>query len=250
MNDNSGQYQNRSTVQDMSVDLGLRNFMLGIYQKMALGLLLTAALAYAVSTVPALQEIMFRMTQDGRIAGYTIVGTIISFAPLAILLGSSFLMKNPTAASTGALYWLVVSLIGLSLGAVFLLYTGASLASTFLITAASFAGLSLVGYTTKTDMSSWGKFLIMALIGLIITGLVNAFFLKSTLIHYVYNALGVLIMAGFIAYDTQRLKGLYYDLGGNQAHMAMATNYGALSLYINFVNMFQFLLAFMGVRRD
>lgn len=250
MNDFNGQYSSsRPTVQDMSLDLGLRNFMLGIYQKMALGLVVTGVMAWLVSSNPTVAELMFRLTPDGRFAGYTMLGMVISFAPLVVLLGSNMIMRNPTAVSTGALYWLVVTLLGLSLGAVFLIYTGASLASTFFITAASFGGLSIVGYTTKKDLSGWGKFLVMALIGIILVSIVNMF-LKSPILYYAYNAIGVLVMAGFIAYDTQRLKGLYYELGGNQAHMAMATNYGALSLYINFVNMFQFLLAFIGVRRD
>lgn len=249
MNQSPRPFQSRETVQDLTIDLGLRNFMLGIYQKMGLGLLVTGLLAYAVSTVPALQQIMFNVTPDGRLAGYTLIGYAVSFAPLVILLGSSFIMRNPTKASTGALYWLVVSLIGLSLGAVFMLYTGMSLATTLFVTAAAFGALSIVGYTTKKDLSSMGKFLVMALFGIIIAGVAN-WFLKSPMLYYITSAVGVVVMAGFIAYDTQRLKNLYYDLGGNESDMAMATNYGALSLYINFVNMFQFLLAFIGVRRD
>lgn len=238
----------RPTVESEARDLGLRNFFLGVYQKMALGLLLTAALAYAVSTVPLLRELMFTVSPSGRLS-YTLLGYAVSFAPLLILLGAGFVMKNPTAASTGALYWLVVSLIGLSLGGVFLLYTGASLFTTFLVTSGAFAGLSIVGYTTKKDLSSWGKFLYMAIIGIILAGIVN-WFLKSPALYYATSAIGVAVMAGFMAYDTQRLKMSYYELSRQGASTALLTNYGALELYIDFVNMFQFLLAFIGVRRD
>jgi uncharacterized protein len=233
----------------LAMDLGLRNFMIGIYQKMGLGLVVTGALAYAVSTVPELKALMFQVTPDGRLAGYTMLGMIISFAPMVILLGSNFLMRNPSAVTSGALYWVVVALIGLSLGSVFLLYTGGSLASTFFITAAAFGGLSIAGYTTKKDLSGWGKFLIMAVIGLIIAMIAN-FFIKSTMFYYITSAIGVLVFSAFIAYDTQRLKNVYYELAGDQHSMAVMTNMGALSLYINFVNLFQFLLAFLGVRRD
>jgi FtsH-binding integral membrane protein len=234
---------------NLAMDLGLRNFMIGIYQKMGLGLLVTGALAYAVSTVPELKALMFQVTPDGRLAGYTMLGMIISFAPMVILLGSNFIMRSPNAVTSGALYWVVVALIGLSLGSVFLLYTGGSLASTFFITAAAFGGLSLAGYTTKKDLSGWGKFLIMAVIGLIVAMIAN-FFIKSSIFYYITSAIGVLVFSAFIAYDTQRLKNVYYELTGNQHSMAVMTNMGALSLYINFVNLFQFLLAFLGVRRD
>jgi hypothetical protein len=134
------------------------------------------------------------------------------------------------------------------LGVVVLVYTGASIASTFLITAAAFGGLSLVGYTTKKDLTGFGTFLIMGVIGLVIASVVNMF-LHMAAIAFIVNILGVLIFAGLIAYDTQRLKMTYYQLGGDQAAMSVATNYGALSLYINFINLFQFLLSMLGARR-
>lgn len=249
MNDFRSHNPANATVQDMSVDAGLRSFMLGVYNKMALGLLLTGALAWAAANVPEITNLMFRVTADGRLAGYTIMGYVISFAPVVILLGSGFVMRQPTVASTSILYWLVVALIGLSTGANFLVYTGGSLASTFFVTAAAFGALSLYGYTTKRDMSGWGKFLFMAVIGLVIASVVNLF-LQSSMLYFIVSGLGVLIFSALIAFETQNLKHTYYELGGNEAGMAMATNYGALSLYISFVNFFQFLLAFMGVRRD
>ena len=233
---------------DMGVDAGLRAFMLGVYNKVALGLVLSAALAFLTGSYPPVRDAMFRVTLDGRFAGFSTLGMIVSFAPIVVMLGAGFALRNPSPRSSGFLYWSIVSLIGASLGVVVLVYTGASIATTFLITAASFGALSLVGYTTKKDLTGMGSFLIMGVFGLIIASVVNMF-LHSPAIYFVVNALGVLIFAGLIAYDTQRLKMTYYHLGGDQAAMGVATNYGALSLYINFINLFQFLLAFVGNRR-
>jgi FtsH-binding integral membrane protein len=141
-----------------------------------------------------------------------------------------------------------VALMGASLGVLALIYTGASIASTFLITAIAFGGLSLYGYVTKRDLTGFGSFLIVGLIGLIIASVVNMF-LHNGMMGFIISVLGVFIFAGLIAYDTQRLKMTYYALGGNQAAMGVATNYGALSLYINFINLFQFLLSIFGSRR-
>ncbi|WP_395650083.1 Bax inhibitor-1/YccA family protein [Brevundimonas sp.] len=233
---------------DMSVDAGLRSFMLGVYNKVALGLLVSAALAFVTGSYPPVRDLMYQVTADGRFAGFTILGMIVAFAPLVVLLGSGFVMKNPTAASAGGLYWLVVALIGASLGTIVLRYTGASIVSTFLITSAAFGAVSLFGYTTKKDLSGFGTFLIMGVIGLIIASLVNMF-LQNGLMQLIISAVGVLLFAGLTAYDTQRLKMTYYQLGGDRNAMGMATSYGALSLYINFINMFQFLLALFGGRR-
>jgi FtsH-binding integral membrane protein len=235
-------------VGDMSIDVGLRGFMLGVYNKVALGLVLSAALAYVTSSVPAVRELLFRYTIDGRLAGYTLLGMVVAFAPLGVLVFTSFANRNPTPASSGAIYWTVVALLGASMGVLVLLYTGAALSSTFLITAASFAGLSLVGYTTKKDLTAMGSFLIMGLIGIILAMVVNVF-LGSALIDFFISVLGVGIFAGLIAYDTQRLKATYYQLGGDQAAMSVATNYGALNLYLDFINLFRFLLALFGGRR-
>jgi hypothetical protein len=134
------------------------------------------------------------------------------------------------------------------MGILFLRYTNESIASTFFVTAAAFGGLSLFGYTTKKDLTGFGSFLIVGVIGLIVAGLVNMF-LQSPMMQFIISVLGVFIFAGLIAFDTQRLKMTYYELGGDQAAMGVATNYGALSLYINFINLFQFLLQLFGDRR-
>jgi len=228
---------------DMSVDAGLRAFMLGVYNKVALGLVLSAAMAYLTGAYPPVRDLMFQTRLDGRI-GMTGLGMIVAFAPLAVILFSNF-SRSVTPRSSGIVYWTVVALIGASLGTVVVLYTGASIASTFLITATAFGALSLVGYTTKRDLNAFGSFLIMGLVGLLVAMVVNIF-LASTMMAFIINCLGVLIFAGLIAYDTQRLKMTYYRIGGNEAALSVATNYGALSLYLDFINLFRFLLMFMG----
>ncbi len=233
---------------DMSVDAGLRAFMLGVYNKLAIGLVVAGVLAYITGNVEPVQQLLFARTADGRV-GLTLLGMIIQFSPLVMLFGSMFFMKNPTAKGVNMLYWAVVATIGAGLGVLFLRYTGGSLASTFFVTSAAFAGLSLVGYTTKKDLTGMGTFLIMGVIGLVIASIVNIFLGSGTL-YLIISALGVLIFAGLIAYDTQRLKMTYYALGGDREAMGVATGYGALSLFINFINLFQFLLAFMGGSRE
>jgi FtsH-binding integral membrane protein len=232
---------------DMSVDAGLRSFMLGVYNKMALGLLLSAVLAWVTADFAPVQQLLYVLSPEGRLVGFTPLGTIIRFVPLAVLLGAMF-MRNPSPKASGVIYWSVVASIGAGLGVWLLAYTGVSVATTFLITAAAFGALSLVGYTTKKDLSGFGSFLIMGLFGIIIASLVNMF-LHLQGMAFIINVLGVLIFAGLIAYDTQRLKMTYYWLGGDTASMAVATNYGALNLYLNFINLFQFLLQFTGSRR-
>lgn len=233
---------------DMAVDTGLRGFMLGVYNKLALGLVVAGALAYVTGNVPEVQALLFQQAADGRI-GLTMLGMIVQFSPLVMLFGSMFFMKNPTAGGVNLLYWAVVATIGAGMGILFLIYTGTSIATTFFVTAAAFGGLSLFGYTTKKDMSGFGTFLIMGVIGLVIAMVVNMF-LQSGVMALVISGLGVLIFSGLIAYDTQRLKMTYYQLGGNEAAMGVATGFGALSLFINFVNLFQFLLMFMGGSRN
>ena len=230
---------------DMSVDAGLRSFMLGVYNKLALGLVLSAGLAWLTGGGP-LTPLMFQMSAKGMT--YSPLGWVVSLAPLGILLFSGFLMKNITPRTASIIYWSVVSLIGASLGSVVLFYTSTSVFSTLLITATAFGALSLVGYTTKKDLSGFGSFLIMGVVGLLIASVVNIF-LASGPLQLIISDVGVLIFAGLIAYDTQRLKMSYYEMGGDQAAMSVATSYGALNLYLDFINLFRFLLVFLGDRR-
>ncbi len=229
---------------DMAVDAGLRAFMLGVYNKLALGLLLSAGLAYLTADFAPARELLYVVTPDGRL-GFTALGMAIKFAPLLVILVGMFGMRNPSPRSAAIYYWGLVALIGAGLGVWVLQYTGASLATTFLVTATAFGGLSLYGYATKKDLSGFGSFLLVGLIGIIVAMIANMF-LHSAMIQFVVSIIGVLIFAGLIAFDTQRLKMTYYALGGNQAAMSVATSYGALSLYLDFLNLFQFLLMIFG----
>jgi len=232
---------------DMSVDAGLRSFMLGVYNKVALGLVVSAGLAYLTGQFAPVQALLYNVV-DGRLVGFKALGYVVAFGPLAVMMFGMFGMKNATPRTSGIFYWTIVALIGASLGAITLVYTGASIASTFLITAAAFGALSLFGYSTKRDLTGFGSFLMVGLIGLILASVVNIF-LQNSMLNFMVSVLGVFIFAGLIAYDTQRLKTQYYQLGGDQAAMGVATNYGALSLYINFINLFQMLLSLFGNRR-
>lgn len=232
----------------VAVDAGLRAFMLGVYNKLALGLVLSAALAWLTSTYPPLRDLMFVVGADGRLSGLTPTGWLVAFAPLAILLVAGFAVREPTSRYAGVLYWAIVGLMGASLGVLALVYTGASIASTFLVTAAAFGALSLFGYTTNKDLSGAGAFLIVGVMGLIIASLANLF-LRSEAVAFAVNVIGVFVFAGLIAYDTQRLKLTYDQVADQPEKMGIATSYGALSLYINFVNLFQFLLSLAGQRR-
>jgi uncharacterized protein len=227
---------------DMAVDAGLRSFMLGVYNKMGLGLLLSGVLAYVVGTTPALFNTLLTPP----------LAYAVMFGPLAILLISAFTMRNPSPAGANLIYWSVVTLIGVGMGAIVFAYGRipdgmTTVAKAFLITSASFGALSLWGYTTKRDLSGIGVFLFMGVIGLIIASIVNMF-VQSSMMSFIISVVGVLIFAGLTAFDTQRLKYMYYELQGNARGMAVATTQGALSLYLDFINMFMFILRLMSPR--
>src|SRR4029453_5377795 len=166
---------------DMSVDVGLRSFMLGVYNKVALGLVLSAGLAFLTGQFAPVQALLYRVTADGHLVGMQPLGYLVAFAPLGIILFGMVALRNATPRSSGISYWAIVSLIGASLGVLTLLYTGASIASTFLITATAFGGLSLFGYTTKRDLTGFGSFLLVGLIGLVIAMVVNIFLQNSVM---------------------------------------------------------------------
>jgi len=229
-------------VADMSVDAGLRAFMLGVYNKLGLGLVLSAGLAYLFSH--QLASVFYIMEGD-RAVGLTVIGGLARWAPLLVIFGSIFFMRNPTPRGAAMLYWTIVALMGAGLSVWFMIYRLGSVAQVFLITAAAFGGLSLIGYTTKRDLTGIGSFLIMGLFGILIASVVNVF-LHSEMLQFIVSVLGVLIFAGLTAYDTQRLKMIYYQVGGNEAALNVATSYGALRLYLDFINLFQFLMSLMG----
>ncbi|WP_299441531.1 Bax inhibitor-1/YccA family protein [uncultured Rhodospira sp.] len=227
------------------VDAGLRSHMLRVYNLMASGLVLSGIVALLIDTVPAIQS-LFYVTVDGQVAGMTLLGMIGMWSPLIILFGAMFMMRSASAAATQGLYWLFVTLQGIGLSILLQVYTDASVVRVFFITAAAFAALSLYGYTTKRSLSGMGSFLIMGVFGLVIAMIVNLF-LQSTMLQFVISGIGVLVFSGLIAYDTQRIKEEYSASLDDQTLSKSAT-WAALSLYINFINLLQFLLFFLGNR--
>ena len=223
-------------------DAGLRSYMLAIYNYMASGVLLSGAVALLVASNAAIRAPFF-----GATGAPTLLGWIAVFAPLALVFVISFGMNRLSESSVKALFWLYTALMGVSLSTVLLAYTGVSVARTFFISAAAFGALSLWGYTTKKDLSGFGTFLIMGLVGLLIAMVVNMF-LRSTTMDLVVSVIGVLLFAGLTAYDTQRLKSFYFDEAASVSRGKIVVM-GALTLYLDFINLFLFLLRFMGNRR-
>ena len=230
-------------------DAGLRQHMLSIYNMMASGVLLTGIVALLFVNT-ALFEAAYSVVQTpyGRAVQPTMLGWIISFSPLAFVFAMRFGVNKFSKPTLKIMFWAFAIVMGLSLSTIFLVYTGESIAATFFATAGAFAGLSLFGYTTKKDLSGFGTFLVMGLIGLLIAMVINIFLQSSTLALAV-SFIGVLIFAGLTAYDTQRLKREYQYLRGTE-FAGKAIIMGALSLYLDFINMFLFLLRFMGAARE
>lgn len=233
---------------DMAVDAGLRSFMLGVYNKMALGLLVSAVLAYASVTVEPLRQFFF----------FTPMIYVVMFGPLALIVISMFAMRNPSPTGANFLYWGIVSLIGIGLGVTLMQYAGRAggmmdIVKAFLVTSATFGGLSLWGYTTKKDLSGWGTFLIMGVWGMVLAGLVNVGFAMFTGapiegFSIIFSVIGVLLFSAITAWETQQLKYMYYDISGNARAMSVATTLGALNLYITFINLFRFFLTLLSSR--
>jgi FtsH-binding integral membrane protein len=222
-------------------DAGLRSYMLSVYNYMASGVLLTGIVAllfapYAQGTI---------VNEAGT--GMSGLGWIITLAPLGFVMAMSFGLNRMKTSTLQMLFWAFAVVMGLSMSTIFLTYTGMSIAQTFFAVAAGFAGLSLWGYTTKKDLSGIGTFLIMGVVGLLIAMLINLF-LQSPAMQLAISAIGVLLFAGLTAYDTQRIKSMYAYVAGSDM-MGKVVIMGALSLYLDFINMFMFLLQFMGQRR-
>jgi hypothetical protein len=238
----SAPYATQAGARGAAYDAGLRSYMLSVYNYMASGVLLTGIVAMAFSwggfESPAAQV----FTQGGPLAW------IIMLSPLAIVFAMSFGQNRMSTGTLQLLYWGFAVLMGLSLSTVFLVYTGTSIAQAFFATAAGFAGLSLWGYTTKKDLSGFGTFLTMGLVGLIVAMLLNLWFQSDTM-SLVISALGVLIFAGLTAYDTQKIKSVYEHVAGTEMQGKVVIM-GALSLYLDFINMFLFLLRLFGSSRN
>ena len=222
----------------VAYDAGLRSYMLSVYNYMASGVLLTGVVALLFARSEAAPAILF---------GPGILKYLIMFSPLAFVMVLSFGINRLSTGAAQAIFWAFAAVMGLSMASIFFVYTGTSIAQTFFATAAAFAGLSLYGYTTKKDLSGFGTFLVMGVVGLLVASVLNIF-LKSDALTLVISFVGVLLFAGLTAYDTQRIKSLYFHVAGTDM-MGKTVVMGALSLYLDFINMFTFLLQFMGDRR-
>jgi len=238
------------------IDAGLRAHMNKVYGTMSVGMLITALAAWAISglavtDVPNGYQIgAGKFLTDFGVTIYTsALRWVIMFAPLAFVFGLSAMVNRMSAATAQLVFYTFAAVMGLSLSSIFLVYTTTSITQVFLITAIAFAGLSLYGYTTKKDLSAMGTFLMMGVIGLIVASVVNIF-LGSPAITFAISAIGVLIFAGLTAYDTQKIKNTYLQMAhtGDQEWLGKAAIMGALSLYLDFINMFLFLLQLFGNR--
>jgi FtsH-binding integral membrane protein len=241
-------------IQHAQMDAGLRTHMLSIYNWMASGLMLTGIVAYLIANTAGLNQMLWTVTQGkgGAATAPTILGWAAILSPLAFLLVLSFGVHRLSKTAAQALFWVFSATMGASLSSIFLTYTDQSIAQTFLVVAITFAATSLYGYVTKTDLTRFGSFLIMGLIGIVVAGLVNLF-LASSLLAFVVNAIGLVVFIGLTAYDTQRIKTEYLSVWSQNADgdaTAKAGVLDALALYLNFVNLFQILLSFIGERKE
>ena len=219
-------------------DEGLRQHMLRVYNYMGLGLVMTGLVAFIVGTTPALYVPIFS----------TPLKWFVMLAPLAFVLFFSFRMESMSASGAQTLFWAFCAVMGLSLASIFLVFTGTSIARTFFIAAAMFGGTSLYGYTTKRDLSQFGSFLIMGLIGVVIASLVNLF-LASSALQFAISIIGIVVFVGLTAWDTQSIKEQYAENFDAESKQKLAV-FGAFSLYLNFINIFQLLLNFTGQREE
>ena len=232
------------------IDEGLRAYMLKVYNYMASGILITGFISlilFKLSVVTA---------ADGSIAGLTGLGNtlynsalmwVVMLAPLGVVFYMSFGIKNMSAAKAQGTFWVFAALMGASLSSIFLIYTGASITRVFFITAGTFGAMSIYGYTTKKDLTKLGSFLMMGLFGIIIASIVNMF-MKSTMMYYVISIIGVLVFVGLTAYDTQKIKNMYFASDSGEI-MGKKAVMGALTLYLDFINLFIMLLRLFGQRR-
>jgi hypothetical protein len=220
------------------IDEGLRSYMLAVYNYMGLGLAITGVVAFLVAATPALY---------GPIFG-TPLKWVVMLAPLGFVLFLSARIERMSVGAAQATFWAFAAVMGLSMASIFLVFTGASIARVFFITAATFGAMSLYGYTTSRDLTGLGSFLFMGLIGVIIAMLVNIF-LQSPALQFALSVIGVLVFVGLTAYDTQQIKELYYELDSSEV-MGRKAIMGALRLYLDFINLFMLLLQLFGSTRE
>ncbi len=235
-----------------ALDAGLRSYMLRVYNWMASGLLLTGIVAYGIANTSLLNLFYHQVqTPQGIAVAPTILGYASIFAPLVFVMVLSFGVNRLSRTAVQALFWVFAAAMGASISNIFLIYAHESIARVFFVSAATFAGMSLYGYATKRDLSGMGSFLMMGLIGIIIASLVNIF-LASSALQFAVSVVGVLVFVGLTAYDTQRIKNDYvqfaYQAGSDGA--AVRSVYDALSLYLNFINLFMLMLQLFGNRNS
>jgi FtsH-binding integral membrane protein len=224
-------------------DVGLRSYMLSVYNYMASGVLLTGIVAMLFA-----QSSLVNLIVNPATGQATPLFWVALFAPLAIVFILGFGINRISTRTAQALFWVYAALIGVQFSSLFLVYTGTSIAQAFFATAAAFLGLSLYGYTTKRDLSAMGTFLIMGVVGILVALVLNMF-LRSPGLDLAISAIGVLVFAGLTAYDAQKIKSIYFAVAGNGEAMAKSAVIGALNLYLDFINMFLFLLRLFGSRR-
>ena len=240
----------RSSASDAIIDQGLRSYMLKVYNYMASGVLLTGFIALAFFKMAVVTS------NEGQIIGLTNFGNsiyasglkwVIMLAPLAVVFYMSFGIAKMSAAKAQTTFWVFAALMGASLSSIFLIYTGASITRVFFITAGTFGAMSIYGYTTKRDLTKFGSFLIMGLIGIILASIVNIF-MQSSAMQFIISCVGVLVFVGLTAYDTQKIKSTYYAVAGTN-FAGKAAIMGALTLYLDFINLFVMLMQLFGQRR-
>ena len=224
-------------------DVGLRSYMLSVYNYMASGVLLTGIVAMLFANSSLINLIVNPATGQA-----TALFWVVLFAPLGLVIWLNAGINRMSASTAQMLFWAYAALIGVQFSSLFLVYTGASVAQAFFATAAAFLGVSLYGYTTKRDLSAMGTFFVMGVVGLFVALLINLF-LRSPGLDLAISTLGVLIFAGLTAYRTQQIKSIYFAVAGNGEAMAKTAVLGALTLYIAFINMFLFILRLLGNRR-
>ena len=222
--------------QDAQIDVGLRKYMLSVYNYMASGIALTGIVAALVAQSDTALQLIFG----------TPLRWVVFLAPLGLVFFVSARINKMSAAAAQMTFWIFAALMGLSLASIFIAYTNTSIARVFFITAGTFAGMSLYGYTTKRDLSGWGSFLFMGLIGIIIASVVNIF-LASSALHFVISVIGVLVFVGLTAYDTQSIRNMYSEIDHAEVQDKKAIM-GALRLYLDFINLFLMLLHLFGSR--
>jgi FtsH-binding integral membrane protein len=234
--------------QSGAVDQGLRSYMLKVYNYMASGLLLTAVIAYFAGTSDAFLATMLKM-EGGAVVGVAPIGYLVMFAPLAMVFFMMFKLNSMSTQTLQITFWAYAALMGLSLFSIFLIYTQTSILRVLFITAGTFGLLSIYGYTTKRDLTSWGTFLIVGAWAMLIVSLLNMFLMKSSGLQLAMSYIGVLLALGFTAYDTQKIKEIYYNVAGSAEGLARASIMGALNLYMDFIYLFVNLMRILGERR-